>query len=121
MIKPEAYLHYFIGGYPPDGYSEESELIMPHDFDKYEAIENNEAEGFVPLYAIPEGYALVPIEPLTKTLESHIENTRELRSNHMASLGFSTEKNKNIVMGYNEDVADAELLLVSMTKAGGVK
>ena len=80
MIKPEAYLHYFIGGYPPDGYSEESELIMPHDFDKYEAIENNEAEGFIPLYAIPDGYHITAINHDQAIKDSLEQRNDKLRS-----------------------------------------
>ena len=79
-LKPEAYLHYFIGGYPPDGYCEEEELITPNDFDKYEAIENNEAEGFIPLYAIPEGYHIVAIDPkqqILDNLDRHNDKVRE--------------------------------------------
>ena len=61
-LKPVAYLHYWIGGYPPDGYVEESELLTPFQAEAYKDLESNEAHGIVPLVIVPEGYQLVPIE-----------------------------------------------------------
>ena len=59
-LKPVAYMHYFFAGSPPDDYYEDFELIKPCDIGRYKDIQSNEAEGVVPLYAIPEGYSLVP-------------------------------------------------------------
>ena len=61
-IKPVAYIHYWIGGYPPDGYIEESELLTPFQAEAYKDLESNEAHGISPLYAIPDGYHIVAID-----------------------------------------------------------
>lgn len=69
-LKPLAYLHYYFGGYAPDGYTEESELVELHDYHKFEGMENSPAEGIVPLYAIPEGMQLAHVEPTVEMIDS---------------------------------------------------
>ena len=68
-LKPDAYMHYFIGGYPPDEYFEDFELIKPCDLEVY-PVENNDAEGVIPLYIIPPGYTLVPDEPTEEMINA---------------------------------------------------
>ena len=69
-IKPVAYIHYWIGGYPPDGYIEESELLTPFQAEAYKDLESNEAHGISPLYAIPEGYHIVAIDHEQEMLDN---------------------------------------------------
>lgn len=78
-LKPVCYMHYFIGGYPPDGYYEDFELIKPCDLEEFPA-ENNESEGVVPLYAIPDGYHIVAIDAEQEARDMLAEHNEKVRS-----------------------------------------
>ena len=74
------------------------------------------------LYAIPEGYALVKTGPIKKALETHIENTRELLSAHVITLG-GIKKNSGLVKCYDDDIyanniVEAEALIAALDGKG---
>ena len=104
-LKPVAYMHYYIDGYAPDGYIEESELVELRDFHKFEGMESDEREGITPLYAIPEGVQLVPIE-LLRTI---------------AVYGNRLCKDKSIDVSVNFDHAIGEIEEILEAAKGEVK
>ena len=103
MIKPLAYGYTQMSGSGPDDYFEELGLIDVYEYDK--SPEQFKKECF-PLYAIPEGYALVPIEPTSRMLYASEET--QLRE-------FCTSSRQS----RQHDIAGQ--IYAAMIKAGGVK
>ena len=67
-LKPTAYMYPQYSGNGPDSYSEdEAGLVLA---DNINDLAEWEKKASAPLYVVPEGYALVPVEPTKEMIDS---------------------------------------------------
>ena len=110
-LKPTAYMYPQYSGNGPDNYSEdEAGLVLAKNLND---LAEWEKKASAPLYVVPDGYALAPVD----ALEAARDNAQELLTWHLEALGETTTKNASQAQQYRDELAKLNQLI---DKAGVV-